>query len=217
MKPVLFILLTALAFTCGAQTRLRKTETLNFKEVWVWEYLDSEGKKQDMAIYHHPGKNYWLFTAEAYGLSGEMTEWVLAKPDGEYIQRYRDEHGATITLRDTLYFNTPAQLPRHYQSMGRMRNFGDKKFGFPEFRGIAFEVKYEKTTDQSLCYLVKVKKVMSPLYYFNQLNKEPRLPVIFPKDLPADHLVLSEEIQTGGKVIRYRFRFISPTEYYIEI
>lgn len=217
MKSILFVLLTVLGFTCNAQTRLKKTETLNFTEVWVWEYPDNDGKKQDMAIYHHPEKNYWLFTREAYGPGGEMAEWILAKPGGEYIQRYRDAHGQKITLYDTLHFDPPAKLPGHYQRTGASKTFGDWSLGFPEFKGTAYTVKFEKTTDTDLIYLVKTKKIMTPVYYFNRLNIEAKLPVTFPADLPADQLVLGEELHTAGKIIYYRFRLISPTEYYIDI
>lgn len=210
-------LLLACAALCNAQSRPKKTETLNFTEVWVWEYPDPDGNNREMAVYHHPKKNYWLFTPEAYGETDEMTEWIMAKPNGEYIQRYRDEDGQDKTVYHTLQFNTPAQLPAHYRGTGASRTYLDKSYGFPELKGKAYEVRFEKTTDQALYYLTEVKKNMLPVYYFNRLNTEAKLPVIFPKDLPGNRLVLEEEARSGGKNIRYRLRFVSHTEYYIRL
>lgn len=215
MKSILFLLV--FTSVCHAQIPSKKAQTLNFTEVWVWEYPDNEGEKQNMALYHHPKKGYWLFTQEAVGPGDEMTEWILAKPNGEYIQRYRDEHGNAKTLYHTLHFDPPAKLPRYYQPTGASGTFGDKSFGFPEFKGKAYQVNFEKTTDQALYYFVKVPKNLLPVYYFNRLNIEAKLPLSFPTDLPRDQLVLGEEVRTGGKTIHYRFRFISHTEYYIEL
>lgn len=222
MKNLLFTgswigLLLAWPAFCNAQRSAKKAESLNFTEVWVWEYTDPDGNTREMAIYHHPKKNYWLFTPEAYGESDEMTEWIMAKPDGEYIQRYRDENGQDKTISHLLQFNPPAQLPAHYRSTGVSRTYSGKSYGFPELKGKAYEVRFEKTTDHALYYLAEVKKNIQPVYYFNRLNTEARLPVIFPTDLPRNRLVLEEEADSGGKSIRYRFRFVSPTEYYISM
>lgn len=210
-------LLLACAALCHAQSRPKKTESLNFTEVWVWEYRDTDGKSREMAIYHHPKKNYWLFTPEAYGETDEMSEWIMAGPDGKYIQRYRDEHGQEKTLHHTLPFYPPGLLPAHYRGTGASGVFGDKSYGFPLWKGKAYEVNFEKTTDQVRYYLTSIKKTMTPVYYFNRLNIDAKLPVLFPTDLPGNQLVLEEEARAGEKNIRYRFKFISHTEYHIRL
>lgn len=210
-------LFLAFAGLRNAQSKPKKPESLNFTEVWVWEYRDPDGNNREMAIYHHPKKSYWLFTPEAYGPGDEMTEWIMIKPDGECIQRYSDENGQQKTLYHTLHFNLPGQLPSRYRATGASKLFGDRSHGFPGFKGKAYEAKFEKTTDQALYYLAETKRSMAPVYYFNRLNTEVKLPVIFPADLPRNQVVLEEEAQAGGKKIRYRFKFISHTEYHISL
>lgn len=205
MKKIVFLLLLSTGL-------MAQKKPLIFREVWVWEYTDTEGAKQDLAIYHLPEKNYWLFTAEAYGNSGEMIEYILGKPDGEYIMAYTDAEGKKGLLKEKLTFTGPKVLPPTYRLQKKTQFFGEPDMGYPKVLGKLYLKTYEKTSEVAEMFLTDTKSDMRPVYNFNAINGDAKLPLHFPIDLPAHTHVLEETYQ-GKK--QYAFKFKSQTEYYV--
>lgn len=205
MKKLLFLFLLSTGV-------FAQKKPLVFREVWIWEYTDTEGTKQELAIYHLPAKNYWLFIAEAYGNSGEMIEYILAKPDGEYIMAYTDAEGQNGLLKTRIPLSSPKVLPSAYRLQKKTHFFGDPELGYPKILGKQYIKTFENTSDAAEMYLTDTKSDMRPVYHFNQLEGDAKLPVHFPLDLPAHTQVLEEKIK--GEV-RYTFKFKSQTEYYV--
>lgn len=176
-----------------------------FKEVWVWEYTDEDGQKQEMAIYHLPSKNYWLFTPESYGSSGEMISYILAKPNGEYTFAFQNEHRKKLDLQTVkLNFLAPKPLPPIGQ---KTKTFGDTFLGFPLITG-----KEHKGPGGSTIYLAPTKSSLLPILYFNSLEGDAKIPVHFPVTLPGSIIPL-EEVENGQ--VKYTFKFKSNTEYWV--
>lgn len=198
---------------------IEASKKLNFSEVWVWEYTDTEGKKAEMAVYREPKLNYWLLTTEAYGQTDEMTLWFILKPNGEVLQAYQDGEGnsAKKLIKHRLYPDKKKLLPNHWKATGNTKTFGDTSLGFPKFIGEEYNVSYGKTNEQSVFFLATTKADFSTLYLFNDLDIDAKLPFRFPKDIPSNYLVLSEETIFSSVSELYRFKYISHTEYYINI
>ncbi len=232
---VLFFATASLQMSCQAQKadaknplstqviETQEAENLIFTEVWVWEYKNEwipenePGHQGEIAIYFHPEKNYWLFTSEAYGISGEMTDWVIGKPNGEYISQSTDEFGQKTIHKESITFHNYEDLNEHLIPIGANMSFGNPEMGFPLIRGEKYKVEYIKTNDSTTLYLGDVKADMRPVYYFNQLISEAKLPVFFMTELPNNKIILSDSTISSGNNIDVEFQYISPTEYHLEI
>ncbi len=219
MKQLLLIwVLPFISYYTQAQTK--ETTTIRFTEMWVWEYQNSNGKRSEMAIYREPKSNYWLLTADDAGFrdTDEMTLWFLLKPNGEVIQAYQDgeKQGNKKIVRHRLDMRKTANIPPQWKRQNATKYFGHPDLGFPEIKGNEYKVEYEKTEDKSVFYLAASKADFTPLNYFNNLNIDAKLPIRFPKEIPGSFMVLSENSVFPGGSVRYNFKYISQTEYFID-
>ena len=193
MKRFFIILVLPLFFSILPAQKTKK-QTIKFTQAWVWEYENQliaenePGHKGEIVVYFEPKQNYWLFTQEAFGNSGEMYNWILGKPDGTYILNASDEFGKTTLMKEKLKFSTHKKIPGHYKLLSIKKNFNVNKLGFPKIIGQKYKVDYEKTSDQSSVFIVDQKVDLSPLYYFNRLNIEVKIPFNFSLDLPKNKL-----------------------------
>lgn len=221
MKKLLIFLVLPLFFGM-LQAQKTKKQTIKFTQVWVWEYKnnliaeDEPGHKGEIVVYFEPKQNYWLFTTEAFGNSGEMYNWILGKPDGTYISNASDEFGKMNLINEKLKFSANKKLPAHYKLLSNKKDFNVNKLGFPKFIGQKYRVNYEKTSDQSSVFIADHPIDLSPLYYFNRLNIEAKIPFNFPLDLPKNKLLLEDESIINNAKISLVFKEISSTEYFVE-
>lgn len=220
MKLLLFLFL--LPFWC-VQAQVEAPKSIQFTQAWVWEYQNNfvpenePGHKGELVVYYEPKLNYWLFTGEAYGMSGEMYNWILGKPDGTYVVCETDEFGKQTVTEQKLKFPLNKTLAPHYKYIGKKKVFNRNRLGFPKIEGIEFKVIYAKTNDQSSIFVGDVEANFLPLYFFNQLNIEAKLPFQFPVDFPKNKLLL-QEVSTVNKVkLQVTFKEISYAEYYIDL
>ncbi|MEZ4890815.1 MAG: hypothetical protein R2779_09795 [Crocinitomicaceae bacterium] len=56
----------------------KTSSTIKFSEVWVWEYVNIDGKKGEMAIYREPKLNYWLITPDDADFVNKMNEFMVS-------------------------------------------------------------------------------------------------------------------------------------------
>lgn len=201
------------------KSKVTISKNLNFSEVWVWEYTDSKGKKIEMAIYREPILNYWLLTTEAYWQTDEMSLWFILNPNGEVLQAYQDgeSNSSKRLMKHSLYPDKNTVLPNNWKATGITKSFGDVSLGFPKFIGEEYNVSYDKTNEQSVFFLTPTKADFSTLYLFNGLDIDAKLPIRFPKDIPSNYVVLSEETKFSNVSELYRFKYISHTDYHINI
>ena len=222
MKKVLILLVLPLFFG-NMQAQKTKKQTIKFTQAWVWEYENNliaenePGHKGEIVVYFEPKQNYWLFTTEAFGNSGEMYNWIIGKPDGTYVLNASDEFGKTNLMIEKLKFSSNKKIPSHYRPLSNKKIFNENKLGFPKIIGRKYKVDYEKTTDQSAVYIGDYKVDFSPLYYFNRLIIESKIPLSFPFDLPENKLLLEDESINSNAKISLVFKEISNTEYFVEI
>lgn len=205
-------------FVTAQQKRTGSTQ-YNFTEVWVWEYKGRDGKMGEMAIYREPKLNYWLLTAEAYGNSDDMCDWILIKPDGTYYMAYKDAElgGGRTLLKMKQALPKVKSIPANWKASVKQKNFGNASMGFPVFRGKEYKVSYLKTNENSTFYLATTKANFAPLSVFNELDADAKLPIRFPKDIPGNFIPLSENTVFPGGLIQYSFKYISYTEYHLNL
>lgn len=222
MKQLLLLLAVTLFFGC-TQAQTKSLKSIQFTQAWVWEYqndlvAESEpGHKGELVVYYQPRLNYWLFTAEAYGTSGEMYNWIVGKPDGSYILCATDEFGKQVITKQNLEIPLNKTLPKYFQPTGKKKTFNQNQLGFSKIEGREFKVVYRKTNDQSSVFFSDFKADFLPLYFFNRLNTEAKLPFRFPEDLPKQTLLLQENSEVNNVKIRLVFKEISHTEYFIDL
>lgn len=222
MKQLFLVAILLISSSCLFSQTGNKQE-IKFTQAWVWEYQNNmfpetdPGHKGEIVVYYEPKKNYWLFTTEAYGISGEMYNWILGKPDGTYILCDTDEFGKKTIMHEKLAFSKKKILPKHYQPTGKRKIFNNNNLGFSKVEGKEYEVGYMKTNDQSSIFVGDFKVDFLPLYFFNRLNIEAKLPLQFPVDFSKNKLLL-QEVSTVNKVkLQLTFKEISQTEYYIDL
>lgn len=215
----LFPILLFFSFCLFAQTA--STQKIKFTQTWVWEYQNSlipknePGYAGEIVVYFEPKLNYWLFTTEAYGNSGEMYNWILGKPDGTYVLCATDEFGKQTITAQKLKFPLNKIMAKHYKLAEKKKAFNQNLFGFQKIEGKEYKVNYLKTIDQSSIFLGDVRANFLPLYFFNRLNIEAKLPFQFPLDLPKNKLLLQEISLVNRKKLQLVFKEISHTDYEI--
>lgn len=209
-------------FIVAQQKKTIKSATqYNFSEMWIWECIDANGNKAQMAIYREPKLNYWLLTPDDAGFreTDEMTLWFMLKPNGEVLQSYQDgeKNQRKKLIKHQLYPDKKAILPDYWKATGKSRYFGDTFSGFPKIKGLEYKVSYTKTNDKSTLYLATTKADLSMLSLFNDLNIDAKLPIRFPKDIPGNFIALSENTVFPGGAVQYAFKYISQTEYHLNL
>lgn len=195
-----------------------------FYHSWHWEYENTwipegeYGRAGEMTAYQDDSTGAWLFTSEAYGVTGEMAEWVLALPTGEYITAYCDGEGTRGLLRDTLEYPVPdGLLAKHLQPTGSTEVFGENDYGWPSLRGAAHRIDYVKTNEEATIWLADTAVDMRPLIHFNRRMADAKLPIHFTPDLPAGCIEVAEETRAGAQHVRHRLTAISNNYYEIDL
>lgn len=224
MKPLFLIPILLLFSSCvRTQTISEDNAELNFTQAWAWEFKNElisknePGHQGEMVVYFHPELNYWLFNLESYGNSGEMLDWVIGKPDGTYLTLSTDEFGKKNLTEEKIEFNEESELPSEWISTGNEKYFNENDLGFPKLKGEEFYMKYLKTNEITEVYLTDYPIDFLPLYHFNQLNSEAKLLFHFPINLPKNKLVLEEITTSANQKIQYKLKYISHTEYFVNL
>lgn len=226
MKRCIYIVFISMLlfplFTVAQQRKTVKSSSqYNFSEMWIWEYTDANGEKGQMAIYREPKLNYWLLTPNDAGFreKDEMTLWFMLEPNGEVLQAYQDGemNSSKKLIKHHLQPHKKNKLPDYWKATGKSKYFGDTFSGFPKIKGLEYKASYEKTNDKSTLNLATTKADLSMLSLFNDLNIDAKLPVRFPKDIPGNFIALSENTVFPGGAVQYSFKYISQTEYYINL
>lgn len=224
MKPLFFFPILLFFSSCTkSQFFNGDNAELNFTQAWVWEYknelkgFEEPGYQGEMVVYFHPELNYWLFTQEAFGISGEMIEYVIGKPDGTYLTISVDEFGKRNLTEEKIEFNRYTELPSEWISTGNEKSFNENDLGFPKLKGEEFYMKHLKTNEITEVFMADYPIDFSALYYFNQLNSEAKLPFHFPINLPKNKFVLEEITTSANHKTQYKLKYISHSEYFVNL
>ena len=222
MKPLFLIpFLLLFSFFVLGQMSYKENSEINFTQAWVWEYKNELipgneiGHQAELVVYFHPELHYWLFTVEAFGVSGEMLDWIIAKPDGTYLVKGKDEFGNEVIWEERIEFSEESGISEAYRETGNSKIYNQNALGFEPILGKEYSVQFEKTEEESCFYLAESDLDFSPIYFFNQLNLEVKIPVHFPNNLPQNQLILEEETQTPNGRIQTKLKWISNTEYFV--
>lgn len=244
MKKITFCLFILISFiSCnappdGASNGISRLANLSdddsennqvlFSQMWVWEYhieQESEDKiriKKDgkIELYYNPQKKYWLFTKSgALGILGEMTNWIIGRPDGSYITSVMPEFPGEDTLIDIEQVESvlPNSLPANFKPTGDKKTFNDNNWGFEKITGDEYLAEEASDYPKHTLYFAPYQVDFSPIYNFSKRKSEIQLAYEFPENIPANMLLLEEtrDIRSG----QYTFNFIgiSNTEYYIDM
>ncbi len=186
---------------------------------------DEASRAGEMSIYLDEKTGTFLFTPESYGNTGEMVNFVIADQEGNYIFGYTDEHGKK--LRESLQVNRfvaeeetiDSVFQEFFIRTGVTQSFGVNTYGWPIKSGEEYQVTYQKTNDTSFVYLIKEKFNYLPIYHFNALESETKLPfnIDYSNTLPKKYSVLAQRYEHDGKSVSFGLTYYSPTEYFIDL
>ncbi|MFZ1748771.1 MAG: hypothetical protein WAU01_01195 [Saprospiraceae bacterium] len=198
---------------------------------WIYQNdlaPDEYYKSGEMSIYVDTLSGTFLFTKEAYGWSGEMVDFVIADQKGNYIFGYSDEFGdkkreimspeqyvdfAKMTKQIQIDFKKNAK------PTGRSKKFGKNDYGWPTKTGKEYVMSYEKTTDKNTIFISPIKYSFLPVFLFNKLNSEAKLPVNidYSQVIPHRNMILEDTYIINNQTIKLSFQSQSPTEYFIDL
>jgi len=146
---------------------------------------ESEG---NIVVYVEPKTNTFLFTKEAYGVSVEMVDFVIADTLGNYIMGYTDEFGKKNRENQFIgYVNLNVErrkfLERDFKKFLKPKNerkvFGRKNFPSPTYDAQTYDMTLMKTRGKSKVFLTSSFLNLRPLYSFNGLDSETKLTYYF--------------------------------------
>lgn len=194
-------------------------QELEFRELWIWSYLDEEGQEQSLWVYHHDQYDIWLFDKHSsYGMSDEQTDWVLGLPGGVYWMAYQDpEMGAPPRkIRIQLDLSAYGHFGKDYQKTGKTSNFGKPETGFATYKGVEYRqpAKQGMLEDASI-YLAETSFDFSPIYCFNRIDGDAKLPIEFPADIKFNQLLLSQSFKFYGVYANCRYVETGPNSHWI--
>lgn len=203
----------------GEEISIEKEE-IHFTEVWIWEYLSPENETKELWIYREPAKDYWLFEKNSsFGVSSEMCEWVLAKPNGDYVMSFKS--GKKV-MPNSFYdqkieFGENENFTDFWEITNGSKSFADSEISQKSFEGKKYKVNYKGQPEASEFYVGSANIDFRPIYYFNHLEGDIELPISFPWDIPKNQLVLQEktDFPNDNIKIRYQLKEVSPNSYYI--
>lgn len=176
---------------------------------------DPSNRSGEMSIYLDEKTGTFLFTQESYGVSGEMVDFVIGDQEGNYIFGYTDEHGKK--LRETIQVNKyiadsifiDSLFQRYFSITSATKYFGNNTYGWPIKKGDEYQVNFEKTNEKSFVYLTKDVFSFLPVYHFNALESETKLPfnIDYSNTIPKNYSVLGQRYDQGG--IMYHLNLFS--------
>jgi len=210
-----------------------KTGKYFFSTVLSWSFeneLTTEDhlKKGEISVYVDEKSGTFLLTREAYGWSGEMVDFVIADQKGNYIMGLTDEHGGKHwqTIKSEQYPEILAQTKQiladfntNCTPTGKTKIFGTNTYGWPTKAGKEYALAYQKTEDKSILYLGTTNYSFLPMFLFNKLELEAKLPISFDYSLvlPANSFPLEDTYEWNGNKVKTTFLSASPTEYFIDL
>jgi hypothetical protein len=186
---------------------------------------DESTRLGEISIYLDEKTGTFLFTPESYGTSGEMVDFVIADQEGNYIFGYTDEHGKKQreTLQVSRFVTDEATIDSIFQQFfvktGVNKSFGENTYVWPIKIGEEYQVTYQKTNDTSFVYLINEQFSYLPIYHFNALESEAKLPfsMDYSNTLPKKYNVLGQRYENDGKTVSFGLTYYSPTEYFIDL
>lgn len=191
------------------------------------DFAEDESRRSgEISIYLDEKTGTFLFTPESYGTSGEMVDFVIADQEGNYIFGYTDEHGKKqretiksihIGSRNIQTKKEERDFKKYCTPTGNKKKFGTNNYGWPVFIGTEYELN-DMLYDSSIVYIATSQYSFLPMFLFNELQSETKLPLNLDvsKKIPSKSLILSRSYIFEGL---HEFTLISysPTEYFIDL
>lgn len=214
MKSIFFSLIF-LCFSCTgfsqeAQTPITDTKTeLYFSDALIYEYETSEGKKGEFWIYVNPKTGRMLFTKQSWNteseVTDEMTNFIIANPDGSYFQFYQDAEGEKAekkVIQDKLEIaslNSKNENPFVDEQIVEIKNL-NKKDSFSILEATAYSYEYLKMKGGEELYIAKVNFNTHLLYAFSKLSIDAKLPIHldYSNLLTSNYLVVQSNSHSFG-------------------
>jgi|JI7StandDraft_1071085.scaffolds.fasta_scaffold06567_6 hypothetical protein len=204
-----------------------------FSTMLTWSFenemaTEEHLKRGEINIYVDEKTGTFLFTKEAYGWSGEMVDFVIADQKGNYIIGHTDEFGKKHReIQKAQQYAEVASLSKsimsdfkkYCKSTNKTRVFGKNDYGWPTKTGKEYILSYQKTEDKSNLFLSTEKYSFLPLFLFNKLEFDAKLPVAFDYSLilTPNQMPLEDVFEWNGKKSKLTFISVSPTEYFIDL
>jgi len=191
-------------------------KNINFTQQLTFEY-QKDGQKGEFSVFLEPKTSTWLLEKnETFaGKIDDIDYWIL-QPDGKITILGTTENGKKIKF---IYKNSLVLKSKTEISGKKTKNskfFGKNNYGWQTLQGEQYLLDVGKGA--SNIYLSKVSFDCRPLLAYNfSLDVENYLPAFYsidyPSFIPKNYLVVEET----NKSDYCRLKFISPTEYSIDL
>ncbi len=181
---LIFLCFAYTGFPQDVQTPIKDTKTeLYFSDALIYEYKTVEGKKGEFWIYVNPKTGRMLFTKQSWNTeeetTDEMTDCILANPDGTYFQFYQDAEGEKKVIRHKIEISqtdSKNKTPCIENQLVEIKKLNQKD-SFSTLEATSYKYEYLKMKGEEEFYISKVNFNTHLLYAFSKLNIEAKLPV----------------------------------------
>ena len=185
-------------------------------------------KSGEFRIYVDEKSGTFMFNRDSYGWSGEMVNFVIADKKGNYTFGYTDEFGKKY--REVLQSDQYNQIKRDkkkikkeftklYKATGKSKVFGANDADWPALIGKEYIMSDQKSTDTITLYLAPTAYCMLPLYLFNTLRSEAKLPVdmLYAHIVPEKYIVLEKEGKHHDKISSVTLKSVTLVDHLLDI
>jgi hypothetical protein len=206
-------------------THANQKEYLYFDHILVYEYTEG-GKTQEFWIYVNPKSGNFLFSREdTYHATDEMNDFAIAFPNGEYwFCGIADETGkkARIVVKtqddipNAIVKPTAEEKQAQQQAFAQQARPTGRTHSAGPWTAREYRLQMQKTTETTLISVATVPFGVYPLYNFNDLNADAKLPGFSRMTtlLATNQLLVAEQ---GTKAVRTENGTVHMVSYQLQL
>ncbi|MFD2588898.1 hypothetical protein ACFSQJ_18375 [Croceitalea marina] len=204
------------------------SEEFTFRYSNAWE--DTQGiSSGNFGFYLDPETGTVLLEKNITHFFDEMTNYIIIKPNGNYILGYDDEFGKLRTIQKNVFKtdgvsenlkNVQEDFERFFKSKQETAEFGTNQYYAKALIAEKYERTYVKSPDKVQVYIAPINIPTTALYLVETVFEELDMPVKwdYGYSLPNNHLVVKEIFKTKeGTSVGFELKSIMATEYHIQL
>ena len=182
-------------------------EKFEFNTLFKWKYSIQNLKKHttetgEISVYADDRTGIFMLDRAAYGRSGEMIDFVIADPKGNYIVAHKDELGnkRKFVVKSKELPNAVNNREENAKSINFLTHASGRKETYPHLgnqtniTGVEYYVTDPATGNVKTVMLAKVAYSFLPISLFNSLGLDAQLPYSFDNlDIISNNYILLKE------------------------
>lgn len=183
----------------------------------------------EFGFYIDPETGTILLEKNLSQFTDEMTDYIIIKPNGDYIQGFTDEFGTKKVIEkqlskmeslmaDLAYVDE--EFKTYFKPQQQFQDFGASKYYPKSLKGQSYQRTFLKSSDVVDLYIADTNLPTTALYLTGRVFEELGLPIKWDYGyfLPDQKLVVSEQYKNkDGQNIGFQLKSIMAAEYHLSL